>query len=219
MTDGSPANRNDAPAIPVIVGRSSSHHTRVVRIFALELGVECSFRIVRDLMSRVPSDFGGNPALKLPALESSEGVWFGTLNICRELSRLSRTQGRVVWPEESDCAVVANAHELVMSGMVSEVSLIVSTLAGHSEDDAHRAKLETSLVNTLAWLEQNAGEALARLPQERARSYLEVALFCFVTHLEFRNVVPTNPYPQLRRFCSEFGMRASARETEYRFDA
>ena len=43
-------------------------------------------------------------------------------------------------------------------------------------------------------------------------------LFCLVTHLEFRSVVPTAPYWRLNEFCLQFADRASAHETTYRFD-
>jgi glutathione S-transferase len=187
-------------------------------MFCAELHVEHSFRVVRDLMSCDSAEFGGNPALKLPTLETPRGAWFGTLSICRELSRLGGG-ARIVWPEDSGCAVLANAHELVMAGMLTEVSLIVSRPAGRGEEDAVQRKLRTSLVNSLEWLEHNARRALEMLPADRDLSYLEVALFCFVTHLEFRDVVPTAPYAQLKKFCGEFGTRPSAQKTEYRFDA
>jgi hypothetical protein len=38
-------------ATNTIVGRSSSHFTRVARIFAAELAIDYSFSIVRDLTS------------------------------------------------------------------------------------------------------------------------------------------------------------------------
>jgi len=50
---------------PTLVGRSSSHFTRVARIFCHELGVEHELRIVGDLMSADAGDYGGNPALKI----------------------------------------------------------------------------------------------------------------------------------------------------------
>src|SRR3712207_3283249 len=89
-------------ARPVIIGRSSSHFTRVTRIFAAEMHVDYSFRVVRDLMSSNPEDYGGNPALKIPSLQTPRGVWFGSLNVCRELWRQANPRPRVVWPEEHD---------------------------------------------------------------------------------------------------------------------
>ena len=60
---------------------------------------------------------------------------------------------------------------------------------------------------------------VAALPADRDLSYLEATLFCLVTHLEFRGVVPVAPYPALANFCASFAQRASARETAYHFDA
>jgi hypothetical protein len=74
-------------ASPIIIGRSSSHFTR---IFAAELRIDCAFQVVRDLMSSDPGDYGGNPALRIPVLQTPQGTWFGALNVCRELWRRYR---------------------------------------------------------------------------------------------------------------------------------
>ncbi|MGC4087143.1 MAG: hypothetical protein QM756_04410 [Polyangiaceae bacterium] len=50
----------------VLVGRSSSHFTRLTRVFAAEFGVRYRFQIVPDLLSTEPADYADNPALKLP---------------------------------------------------------------------------------------------------------------------------------------------------------
>ena len=39
----------EEPVKPVIIGRSSSHFTRVARIFAAEMRVDYAFRVVADL--------------------------------------------------------------------------------------------------------------------------------------------------------------------------
>ncbi len=204
-------------AKPVIIGRSSSHFTRITRIFAAELRVDYSFREVRDLMSSDPGDYGGNPALKIPNLQTPQGVWFGSLNVCRELWRRSSPRPRVVWPEDLDQPVLANAQELVLQAMSTEVTLIMSNLADASGDNAHNAKMRKALVNMMAWLEENARSVLAALPPHRDLSYLEVTLFCLVTHLEFRDVLPTASYSELKKFCQQFATRASASETPFRF--
>ncbi len=203
---------------PVIIGRSSSHFTRITRIFAAELGVDYSFQVVRDLMSSDPADYGGNPALRIPNLKTPHGVWFGALNISRELWRQSGRKLNVVWPEDLDAPVTANAQELVLQAMATEVSLVMAKVGGASEGGAHPVKLRASLLNMLAWLEENAEAALAALPPQRDLSYLEVTLFCLVQHLEFREVLPTAGYAALNRFCQRFATRASARETAFRFD-
>ena len=64
----------------------------------------------------------------------------------------------------------------------------------------------------------DAWSSVAALPPERDVSYLEVTLFCLVTHLEFRDVLPTAPYPELNKFCQQFAARASIGETTFRFD-
>jgi hypothetical protein len=75
------------------------------------------------------------------------------------------------------------------------------------------------LNNVLAWLEAHATDVLARLPATRDLSYLEVTLYCFVMHLEFRSILLIAGYPRLTAFAAAFGERAAARETAYAFDA
>jgi glutathione S-transferase len=203
---------------PVIIGRSSSHFTRIARIFAAELGVDYTFQVVRDLMSSNPEDYGGNPALRIPVLRTPQGNWFGALNISRELWRRSSSRPRVVWPEDLDKPLLANAQELALQSMAAEVSLIMDKAAGVSETSTHDAKLRKGLLNMMAWLEENVSAALAALPPQRDLSYLEVTLFCLVTHLEFREVLPTASYSELNRFRQQFETRASAQATTFRFD-
>ncbi len=209
---------NEDLARPVIIGRSSSHFTRITRIFAAELRVDYSFQVVRDLMSTDPGDYGGNPALRIPSLKTPRGVWFGALNVCRELWRRSSPRPHVVWPEDLDEPVLANAQELVLQAMATEVTLIMSKVGGASDSSAHHAKMRTALLNMMSWLEENVSAALAALPPQRDLSYLEVTLFCLVSHLEFRDVLPTASYSELNRFCQRFAARASIQETPYRFD-
>ncbi|AKT38530.1 glutathione S-transferase N-terminal domain-containing protein [Chondromyces crocatus] len=206
-------------AKPVLVGRSSSHFTRVTRVFASETGVEHAFQVVRDLMSLDPEDYGGNPALKLPSLRTARGVWFGALNICRELSRMSRVGPQVVWPEQLVEPLLANAQELVAQAMTTEVTLILSRLAGRGEGNSHQVKMEKSLTHTLSWLDDNVEGVLAALPRERGLSYLEVTMFCLISHLEFRDVVPIAVYGRLNAFCRAFASRPSIQQTAYRFDS
>ena len=206
-------------AQPTLIGRSSSHFTRTTRIYAAEMHVDYSFQVVGDLMSYDPGDYGGNPALRLPTLQTPRGTWFGALNICREFSRQSSYGARTVWPEDLDEPLVANAQELVVQAMTTEVALIMAELSGSDNGNAHHIKMRKSLVNMMRWLENNVREALDALPSERDLSYLEVTLFCLVSHLEFREVLPLSPYPDLNKFCKHFAERASAYETTYRFDA
>lgn len=196
----------------ILVGRSSSHFTRLTRIFARELGVPHELRIVTDLRALDPAAYHGNPALRLPTLLAPSGTWFGSLNICRELARLGRPL-RVVWPEQLPGAVTANAQELTLQAMATEVELIMN--------DAPTSKLvekrRESLLGALTWLDEHLAAALSALP-ERDLSYLEVALYCLLTHLEFRQVLSTEPFRNLLAFEATFGERESARATSFRFD-
>lgn len=199
-----------------IVGRSSSHFTRATRMFAHECGTPYRFKPVLDLMSRAAADYGNNPALRLPVLESTDGPLFGALNICRELVRRGAPGLHVLWPEQLTDRTAMNAQELVLQGMSSEVLLIMSggpQVAGNYPDKARE-----SLANSLGWLETHLPQVLQKLP-ERALSFLEVTSFCFITHLEFRQVCDISPYTQLRAFCQAYAGRSSARDTPYKFDA
>jgi len=201
---------------PVIFGRSSSSFTRVTRIFAAELGIDCKLQVIPDLMSLDAGDYGGNPALKLPSLKTAEGSWFGALGVARALSRM-RDGHRVVWPEALDLPLLANAQELVLHAMATEVALIMAKVGGAAETRV-LAKQRKSLLETMAWLEANVASVLVALPP-RDVSFLEVTLFCLVAHLEFRDVLPTSGYTALTAFCQRFGERDSAKATPYRFDS
>jgi glutathione S-transferase len=197
-----------------LVGRSSSHFTRVARMFAVELGVEHELRVVPDLMTLDPAPYADNPALKIPTLIDEEGALFGAENVCRALARRSGRSG-VVLRGDVGARIVANAEELVLHAMSAEVLLILakatSTPAG--------PKVGASLENCLTWLDARHEEMLAALPPERSLSFVEVALFCLVTHLPWRNVLAIDRWVRLTTFARTFGERASAKATEYRFDA
>jgi glutathione S-transferase len=202
----------------VIVGRSSSHFTRLARLFAHELGVAYRFEPVLDLTSVNRAHYADNPTLRIPILRTESGTLFGAVNICRELSRRSERRLRIVWPEDLGSYVGANAQELTLQAMASEVFIIMAKASGTSGDDRYLAKLRVALEGTLEWLEAHVDEALSSLPPARDLSLLEVSLFCLLSHLEFREIAKLTPYTRLSTFRDRFGERVSARETEYRFD-
>lgn len=198
----------------VLVGRSSSHFTRITRLFAEELRVPYTLQVVTDLRGTESAGYGGHPALRVPTLLAPSGAWYGSLNICRELARLAPSPRRLVWPEQLHGALASNLQELTLQAMATEVELVMNDAP---ESSALARKRRESLRGTLTWLDQHCEPALGTLP-ERDLSYLEAALYCLVTHLEFRNVLPTEPYDRLRRFAARFGERESAQRTGFRFD-
>jgi glutathione S-transferase len=200
----------------ILQGRSSSHFTRTARIFALELEVPHTFRPVLDLTSLDPASYADNPALKIPILIDEAGPLFGTENICRELARRSSKSARCVLRGACADRLVANAEELVLHVMSAEVNVIIAKLAGNATVPA---KVMSSIEHSLDHLERDLDSVLARLPSDRTLSFLEVTLFCLVTHLPFRQVLDTARWTQLTAFAQRFGERPSARSTEYRFDA
>ncbi len=176
-----------------------------------------SFRPVFDMTSTAPATYAGNPALKVPVLLDGDGPLYGTENICRELARRSPARSRVVLRGELEHRLVANAEEMTLHVMSSEVSLIMAKVAG----DARLVppKIQRSLENSLRYLDDCVDRLLEVLPADRLISFVEAALFCVVTHLPFREVMDVADYARLNAFCERFGERSSARQTEYRFDA
>jgi glutathione S-transferase len=200
---------------PRLVGRSSSHFTRVVRLFAEECGAPYELFVVPSLLAGDPAAYGGNPALRLPNLITSEGTVFGSLGSCRALALKATRPLRMIWPEATPAPLAANALELSVQAMSSEVSWIMLTSTG--EGSGYAAKLRAALEGMLGWLEGNVDAALAALP-ERDLSYLELSLFCLLEHLQFRQVLPLEPYVRLAAFREHFAQRPSARATPFKFD-
>lgn len=204
-----------------IVGRSSSHFTRVSRIFAHALGVPYELVVVPNLLSLEAEAYGGNPALKIPTLRVDESLLVGTENICRRLVELAGTGSelRVVWPEGVRSDVGRNAHELTWFAMTAQVDLIIGKATSKDGgDNTALAKREAGLHRALAWLDEHLDDALGSLPKERDLSLFEVALFCLVEHLAFRRTIDAGRYPKLRQFAEAFYSHPAAKQTEYRYD-
>jgi len=103
-----------------LVGRSSSHFTRVVAIVAHELGVPYELVPIPTLRSLDADTYGDNPALKLPTLRLDDGALvFGTENICRRLVALAPPGPRVVLP----LSLVLGASFLVACDALARVIL------------------------------------------------------------------------------------------------
>lgn len=201
-----------------ITGRSSSHFTRLVRVFAQELGVTCEFAPVYDLASLDAHDYAGNPALKLPVLTKGKVTVFGAENICRVLAASAPEPRRIVWPEDVRDMQARNAQELVWHAMQAQVQLGFGTqVAKLPTDSIYFVKAAAGLRNALEWLDERLSSVIDTLPP-RDLSVLEVSLFCLVEHLAFRATVPLAPYAHLAAFAREFGKRDAARSTAYQFD-
>ncbi len=203
-----------------LIGRRSSHFTRVTLIFAHELGVPLEFVPVHDITSVDSAIFAGNPALKIPSLRRESGaLLFGTENICRALAQLGDQSKKIVWPEELREDVSRNAQELVWHSMAAQVQLVFGTIVGKlPAENVYFTKGRAGFEGALQWLDAHVEEALEALPSPRALSVFEVTLFCLMEHLTFRGTLSAEPYPALLRFTREFAARPSARETAYRFD-
>ena len=203
---------------PTLIARSSSHFSRIARIYAAELAVPCTFQPVFDINATDAGTFADNPLLRVPSLRTSEGTWFGSLNVCRALARLSSRSLRLVWPEDLTPPVAANAQEIVTDAMGTGVIIITSRLTGTSDETPALRKPFARLAGALAWLESNLDAALDAQPRGGELSFLEVSAFCFLTHLPFRGLGSLDTYPKLRAFVARFDGRPSAQATPYRFD-
>lgn len=203
----------------VLVGRTGSHFTRVAAMFALELGVPFERHPVVDLASLDEDQYGGHPALKVPALRVGESTLFGTENICRRLVELAdrETDRSVVLFEHARTDLLRNAQELAWHAMAVQVQLIVGVrFAKLPTDNVFFEKAQAGLVGALRWLDARLDRVLAELPAERVVSLFETALFCLVEHMRFRTVVSVEPYDRLREFARVYGQRPSAIATPFR---
>jgi len=202
-----------------ILGRSSSHYTRMALIFAHELRVPFELAPIYDITSVDSATFADNPALKLPSMRRGGSTLFGSENICRALAELSDGKRRVVWPEELHSDVSRNAQELVATGMAIQVQLIFGTVINKlPADNTYFTKAKLGLEGAVRWLDAHLATALAALPAERDLSLFEVTLFCLIEHIAFRATLPLEPTPALVAFQRRFAERPSAKATVYRFD-
>lgn len=202
-----------------IVGRRSSHFTRLARIFAEELGVAYEIQPIYDMTESTPQVYANNPALKLPILRAGDEVVFGTENICRALADRAGAGDEIVWPERLRATVSRNAQEMVWHCMTAQVQIVfgaqVCKLPG---DSLYFEKARTGFEGALAWLDQHIGEALAALPANRRLSLFEASLFCMIEHLHFRKTVPVEQYLGLQAFVRSFAARPSAQRTPYQLE-
>ena len=200
-----------------LVARSSSHFSRIARIYVAELDVPCVFQPVYDINSTDAALFGDNPLLRVPSLRTPAGIWFGSLNVCRELARRSERRARLVWPEDLVQPLGANAQEIVTDAMGTGVVIITARLTKVADDSPVLTKPFARLVGALDWLEAHLEAALDTQPACDV-SFLEVSAFCLLTHLEFRGLGTLDAHPRLRAFCARVAERDSSRATPYRFD-
>lgn len=202
-----------------IVGRRSSHYTRLTRIFAEELGIAHEIVPIYDMTERAPQIYADNPALKLPILRAGEEVVFGTENICRALADRAGAADEIVWPERLRGTLSRNAQELVWHCMTAQVQIVFGTVVSKlPSDNVYFEKARNGFEGALAWLDAHVVEALAALPTNRRLSLFEASLFCMIDHLHFRKTVPVEQYSALQAFVRSFSDRPSAQRTPYQFD-
>jgi glutathione S-transferase len=202
-----------------IIGRRSSLFTRMVLIFAEELGVAHEFVPIYDMKDLSAHAYAGHPALKLPILRRSGATLFGTQNICRTLAEHAGASDEVVWPESMVDDLTRNAQELVWHCMSAQVQLLMGTVvAGLPADNLFFVKLRTGIENSLGWLDAHLDAVVKQLPAQRRLSLFEVSLFCLIEHLSWRSSISLDGYAELARFSATYGARRSSARTSYVFD-
>lgn len=202
-----------------IVGRRSSHYTRLVRLLAHELDVPYALRPIHDLLSEDPAVYAGNPALKLPAARLGETTVWGSLNACRLVAVAANDgEARVFWPEQARGALLMNAHEVLAHVMAAQVEVVFHEIVSRRPPDATSRKRRASLMLCLQWLDRHLDAIHAALPTDRIALF-DLGLYALLEHLPFRNPIDLSPMPQLVGFVATFGVRASAQATPYVFDA
>jgi glutathione S-transferase len=202
-----------------IVGRRSSHFTRLTRLFAEELGVAYEIAPIFDMTVQDPQFYADNPALKLPILRTGDAAIYGTENICRVIAEHATTAADIVWPEQLRGAVSRNAQELVWHCMTAQVQIVFGTLVSKLPgDNLYFEKARNGFRGALGWLDAHLTDVLHALPASRRLSLFEASLFCMIDHLHFRKTLPVEEYTALETFAREFANRPCARNTPYQFD-
>ena len=202
-----------------IHGRRSSHFTRVTLMFAEELAVAYELVPIYDMKDLARARYSDNPALKLPILQRGDDRLFGTINICRGLAEAAHAYDAIVWPEDVRDTLSRNANELVWHCMSAQVQLVFGTVIGKlPADNVFFAKGRAGLEGALQWLDGNLDDALQALPASRRLSLFEVALFCLLEHLVWRETLTLDALPKLNDFVRSYGQRPSAQRTPYAFD-
>lgn len=198
-----------------LFGRTGSHYTRLVRMFAHEAGLSYVFRDIPDMTVLDPGAYGGHPALKLPVLQVNGEPLFGAENICRWLAGRARKPRVVIWNEDVPGADLPNAQELVWVAMAAQVQIVMSTrVFGLDADHPYVAKLRTGLSGDLAWLEARLDALLGGLPPRDA-SLFEHSLFCLIAHLLFRSSVEVRQFPRLIAFHDAHSGLDAAKSTPF----
>jgi glutathione S-transferase len=113
---------------PKLYATPLSHFARKVRIVLSELQVPFELVFVGDLLSSDPSDFGGNPILRIPTFRDEDHWIVESDQITRYIverhdpsDRLGRLQ---LGPDQR------NALSMINAAMAAEVEILLATRSG-----------------------------------------------------------------------------------------
>ncbi len=162
-----------------------SHFSRKVRIVLRELSVECEESFAPNLLSSDPSDFAGNPILRVPVLRDGSTWVIESDQIVRHILE-TYDRGNDRFSFFSMNAAQRNALSILSAIMGAEVELLLSRRSGLvSEAGAlYFGRYRSVIGHGLAWIEANG----AAVWPEAEFSYLDIALVCMWDHLRYNRL-------------------------------
>src|SRR5262245_14544310 len=163
-----------------------SHFSRKVRIVLRELGLDCEESYVPNLLSADPSDFGGNPILRVPVLRDGAQWVVESDQIVRYLLE-TYDRGNDRFAFFSMSTDQRNALSIVSAVMGADVELLLSRRSGLGDQAGglYFSRYREVIDRGLAWLEGNA----ATIWPAVELSYLDIALLCMWDHLRYNKFV------------------------------
>ncbi len=195
---------------PKLYATPLSHFARKVRIVLSELEVPFELLFVGDLLSSDPSDFGGNPILRIPTFRDDDHWIVESDQITRyivERHDPSDRLGRLhLLPDQR------NALSMINAAMAAEVEILLSTRSGIEDIESYeyfRRYFEV-IRRCLRWLES---EGPASWVQSEF-SYLDIALTCMWDHLDHYDTVENlDRFSWIRERVTTFAARESVVES------
>jgi len=193
-----------------LIGTPLSHFTRKVRILLAELGVPFTFTRAPGVLAPAPSDYGGNPLMRVPTLIDGEVTLFDSNHIARYLVRRHDPGDRL--GVLSDSVDDLNRLAMINGVMANEVVLILARRGGLEDVDgvAYFRKLGIAIDLALAAIDHD----LASVAADRDLDYRDIALICMWQHLQHYNLRPDlSRYPRISAEVARFAERPSVAST------
>jgi len=188
-----------------------SHFSRKVRIVLEELGIDCEYEYVPDLLSADSSDFGGNPILRVPVLQDGQEWVVESDSIVRYLVE-QYDPGNDRFCLFSMSPLQRDALAFISALMGAEVEILLAQRSGiqQVEQLSYFRRYFAVIRNCLSWLESNG----SRVWTDPGLSYLDIALICMWDHLRYCKTVETSGrYPWIEEQTAKHRSRHSFETT------